>query len=192
MIHIDVWVYDGFQLKLGPQDNARETESANSCPEKLTIFVRGTGEAFTIGAQQFETCDMAAKGTSPVVVFAMNVIGDGPTNRYKFGTRRDRQKPAARNHDREDFCQRHTSFTAQQPLTLIKRHEALQVADIDGDTAFVEAAITIAASVGIRENRFVKRCQVRQLVAPVNGLDLARFDFRIAPPRLGLPGFFRR
>src|SRR5258707_4956700 len=125
---------------------------------------------------------MTAEGTSPVVIFAMNVIGNCPTNRYKFGARRDRQKPSARNHDLEDFRQRYTGFTAQQPIALIKRDETLQVADIDGEPTLIQAAITIAASIGIRENGFVKRCQVGQFVAPVNSLDLARFNFRIATP----------
>src|SRR6202035_689341 len=91
-------IQDRLQAKLGPQDNARETEAADRGTEEFAILIGGADEALSIRAQQFETGDMATERASPMVILAVNIIGNSPTNRDKFGTRRDRDKPAA-GHD---------------------------------------------------------------------------------------------
>src|SRR5438093_13722846 len=50
-LHVNEGIDDRLQAKLGPQDNARETQAADSSTKKLTIFIGGADEALSIRAQ---------------------------------------------------------------------------------------------------------------------------------------------
>src|SRR6266704_1773755 len=86
-LHVNEEINDGLQATLGPQDNTRETQAADSGTKKLTIFIGGADEALSIRAQQFKTGDVATERAGPMMILAVNIIGNSPTNRDKPGTR---------------------------------------------------------------------------------------------------------
>src|SRR2546428_7512099 len=127
---------------------------------------------------------MAAKGAAPVMILAMNVIGDGTSSGDELGTGRNGQKPASRHHNSENFGQRDTSLAAQQSRLFVKRDKALQMTDVKRNSPRDEAAITIATSIGVGKDRLFKCRQVWDIAQPIEGLDVSRFDGGVPPPRL--------
>src|SRR5207302_8024286 len=79
-LHVNEGINDRLQAKLGPQDNARETQAADSGTKKLTIFIGGADEAFSIRAQQYKTGDLATERSGPMSSLDVNIIRYSPYN----------------------------------------------------------------------------------------------------------------
>src|SRR5579875_423707 len=130
MLHVNIWVRDPLELELGPEDQASQTEPTNRGLEKLRILGGRADHALPIGAQEFQAYNVATKGAPGMVIFAVNIVRDSSAYRDKFCAGTHRQKPAARNHHRQDLGQRDTGFTAEQATLFVKRNKTVQVTDI--------------------------------------------------------------
>src|SRR5205807_1762547 len=111
-LHVNEGINDGLQAKLGPQDYACETQAADSGTKKLTIFIGGADEALSIRAQQLKTGDVATERARPMMILAMHIVSNSPTHRDELGTRRNRDKPAARYNKLKYLRQRNSRLAA--------------------------------------------------------------------------------
>src|SRR5436853_7319567 len=111
---------------------------------------------------------MATKCASLMMIFTVNIVRDGATNRYELGARRNRYKPATRNNHLQYLRQRDPRLAAQKALFFIKGDKTSQMTDVDCNASFVKAAITIAPSIRKREHSFLKLCQTRQPDPPIH------------------------
>jgi hypothetical protein len=67
------------------------------------LMVRTTIDDLTIGADQSHAQHMVAERALPMVVLAVNIIGNCPTNGDDLGSWRDRQHPSTGQHDLLDI-----------------------------------------------------------------------------------------
>ena len=73
---------------------------------------------------------MASKGACAVVVFAVNVVGDGSADGHEIGSRHNRWKPPPGYGQGQNFRQQHAAFTSQDTFNRIKCDEAVEAARI--------------------------------------------------------------
>jgi hypothetical protein len=103
---------------------------------------------------------VAAKRAAAVVVFAMNIVGDGAANGDEFSAWCDGQEPAARYEEVEDFGQGDACFAAQDACLPVEGDEALQVCEVERYAVLIEATVTVAAAAGVGEYGLLVRCKV--------------------------------
>ena len=105
---------DGAKLQFSPGDEAGEAKTADGRLVPERIVARAALEAFAGRADEFKTRDVAADGPGDMMIFAMNVIGDGAPESHVLGAGGDRQKPATGDGEVEDFSKCGAGFAAQQ------------------------------------------------------------------------------
>ena len=82
-------------------------------------------QARSVGTDQLELRDVAAKGSSDMMVLAVDVVGDRAAKGDVLRPRRHRQKEAARDGEVQDLCQRHAGLRGKQTGFGIKGKEAV-------------------------------------------------------------------
>jgi hypothetical protein len=68
----------------------------------------------SIGDGDFELFDMAPERTVVMMVLAVNIGGDHPSDRDEFGAWHHRGEPAPRHEKLENVSQQHTCLAGQQ------------------------------------------------------------------------------
>src|SRR5882724_59506 len=91
---------------------------------------------------------MRTEGSCPVVVLAVNVVGERPAHRDPPGTRHYRQEPALRHCEGEDIGQRDPGLTAQHAGDFVERDQAIEAGRVEEQAAVVETAVPVAAATG--------------------------------------------
>ena len=78
-------------------------------------------EALAVGADELELGDVGAKGAGDVVVFAVDVVGDGAAEGDVLGSWGDGEEPAAGDGEVEDLGERDAGFGGEDsPVLLVK------------------------------------------------------------------------
>ncbi len=95
--NIDAWHFhhaDG-----GARHVAGQSHAADGGCKQFGIFIQRTASCNAIRADKIQPLDMAAEGTGQMMVFAMDIIGNGTADRDVLCAGRDREEPApaARN-----------------------------------------------------------------------------------------------
>jgi hypothetical protein len=83
-----------------------------------------------------------------VVVLAVDVVGYRSAHGNPLGTRKHRNKPAARCHQVEHLCQSDACLAAKESLGFVKGDEASAAGDVDQSAAVIETAVTVTAAAG--------------------------------------------
>src|SRR5581483_4755890 len=186
MVGVDIRIDDAFELKLGPENQPGQSEATDRCLEKLRVLIGRTDRALTIGAQKAQAGDMAAKRAAGMMVFAVDIVSNRAPHGDELGARSHRQKPASRNHDVENLGQGNAGLATEQACLFIERNKAVEMADIERHAVLVEAAIAVAASIGVRQNRLSAAGEIGNLAAPVDGRDLCVLYSGVTTPGLNL------
>lgn len=88
---------------------------------------------------------MAAKRSGPVMVLAVDVVGDGPTKRHVSGARRGRQEPTPGHDEPQDFVEADAALGAEHALLGVEGDESVKPAQGNCAAAGIEAAVPIGA-----------------------------------------------
>jgi len=128
---------------------------------------------------------VSAKGSSAVVVLAVNVIGNGPANRDEPSARCDRKKPSPGEEYIDNIGKADTILEAQHARRFVKAKNAVESTTIDQFTAAIETRIAIAAAEAIRKQRTGDGGfeNLGQLVVPRRPVNTLVHNFRVTAPR---------
>src|SRR4029077_5835438 len=74
---VDPWTSHAFELDICPGDYTGQTETADGCTQHVRIFFRITNYQAVVRPMQADLADVSAKGPSAMMVFAVDVVGDG-------------------------------------------------------------------------------------------------------------------
>src|SRR6185369_14286900 len=100
-----------------------------------------------------EAREVMAERAVAVVILAMDVVGDGASERHELRSGRDRQEEAAREREFDDLRKQHAGFAGEHAAFRVERDEAVEVARAYQRVAVVQAAIAVAASRAVGEDR---------------------------------------
>src|SRR6185437_294634 len=142
-------------------------------------FRRAFG-ARAVGASELETAHVRPEAAGDMVVLAVHVVRDGPSDRDEARAWRDRQEPARGNRDLQDLLERRAGLAPQHPARPVERDHAVETGGMEQRAAGVEAAVAVAPAAAAREER---RAGGQRLVAPPRCRDSCRRLPRIAAPR---------
>ena len=69
---------------------------------------------------------MPPKRARPVMVLAVDVVGDGAAKGHEACARSDRQEEAMRSGEPHDFPQGHAGLGLKRPIIAVERNEAVE------------------------------------------------------------------
>src|SRR5215469_16529926 len=111
---VDLSRNDGLEAQGDPGDQACEAETSDGGGEEIGVFGRRAEQAGAIRADEFELCDVAAEGSSDVVILSLVFDGNGSTESYIFCAGRDGKEEAARDREVENLRERHTGLGGEE------------------------------------------------------------------------------
>jgi hypothetical protein len=164
-LHLDERRGDRPQRHLRPRYEPGQAEAANCRLEPVGVLRRTAHDPRSVRAQELQPPDVAAEAARPVVVLAVDVVGDRAADGHVLGTGRDRKEPAARNDERENLVQTHAGLAGEQAGGGIERVEAVQTAGGEEDAPLVQTGIAIAAAESVGQRRSALG-DGKRLVAP--------------------------
>jgi hypothetical protein len=135
------------ELQLGGSDDPGEADPAHGRGEPVGAAVGTAIDDLAIRPHQTQAADMIAERAGPVVVLAMDVVGDGAAHAHELGTRQDRQPPAPRRHQALDVPQQDTRFADQPAGRRIEGVQAVELRRAPEVPPGVEAGIAVAPAV---------------------------------------------
>ena len=98
-----------------------------------------------VAAQKTDGADMPAKCAGRVMVFAMDIVGDGAAERDEARSRRHREKPAVRHDELQDRRNACAGGGAQNSLDRIEVDDAIELRHVDQIAIPVETGIAVGA-----------------------------------------------
>ena len=101
---------------------------------------------FTARANQSELFHMSSKGSSAVVILAVDVIGDSATKGYELGAGSDGKEPSFWNEYLENGGEANAALSAQDASARIKSNEVRERRRVDDCVVIVHATIAVTAS----------------------------------------------
>ena len=143
-LDLDIGRADGLERKLDPQNEPGQPEPADGRLEKLNVVALGKLEHVARRSRKTDAADVAANGASAFVIFAMHIVGDGPSQSDEFRARRNRQEPALGNGDPQQFIECQTGLGADNPSRPVGIDHPIERRCTD------ERAIAIDANVAVR------------------------------------------
>ena len=144
---LDIEPRDRHQPDRGPGDQPGHAHSANRGAKKVGIRVRAALERASVGAQQAKRLDMAPERAAPVMVLAVNVVGDRAAQRHPLRARKHRRQEPVRGGMGDDVGQKHAGFGLQNARLGIEFQNARGRAHVDQPAGTVEAGVAVAAAV---------------------------------------------
>ena len=115
-------------------------------------------EPAAVAAQKSEGAHMAPEGAGPMMVLAVNVIGDGAAKRHETGSRRRWQEPAFGNGEAKDFGKADAGVGAQHALDRIEVNDAIELRHVDQIAIPVETGIAVGAPQTRRKQARISCC----------------------------------
>ncbi len=99
---------DRYQAEGGFEDHSGEAHPADRRPEQFRIRVRPDGHLRPVSEEKGEGLDMVAEGSLDVMVLAVHVAGDRPTDGHEAGPGGDRHEPSPRHEHLQQFVDAHS------------------------------------------------------------------------------------
>src|SRR5438105_14051429 len=96
---------------------------------------------------------MTSESTYAVVILAVDVVGDCSPHRYKLRSGHDRQEPAFRQKDADDFPEEHSCFASERAAERIEIDEPVQAIGCKDYAVGLETTVAIAATLAMRHYR---------------------------------------
>lgn len=93
-IGIDPWAVYSAKLNIGPGDDAGQAEAADSGAKHPGIAFRAANYEPIARTMQTELTNVRAESSGTVMIFPVNIIGDGAADRDELRAGSDGQKPA--------------------------------------------------------------------------------------------------
>src|SRR6202012_2432643 len=124
---------------------------AQGCSKPFSVFGRRAAQATAIAAEQFESQKMMTEAAGAMVVFPMDVVCDRAADGDVASAGGDGQEPSLRHNQVENLSKKHARLASQDAGSCVKRNEAVGAASMQQHTTVVQAAVSIAATIAIRE-----------------------------------------
>ena len=177
---VDLARDDRTQLQLRPGDDAGQAHPADRRGVPLGVLGRRTESAAAVRAHQLEAGNVVAKGARSLMVLAVDVVGNGATERNVLRPRSDRQKEAARHREVENLCQRDAGLGGQDAGLGVEVEQAVHARRLQQVAVFQQANVAVAAAQSHRQRAAAQPSHHTGKVAlPVEG-----DEFRVV---LGIP-----
>ena len=143
---VDEAADDGLELELDPGEDAGEAEAADGGGEPVGIVSGRAVEALAVGADELKLGDVGAEGAGEVVIFAVDVVGNGAAEGDVFRSRGDGEEPAVRDGEVEELGEREAGFGGEDSLLLVKAEQAVHAGGDEEVAALEEAGVAVAAA----------------------------------------------
>jgi len=111
---VDPGTSNRFELNVGPGDYAGQPETADGGVQHVGILFGVADYQTVVRAMQGDLEDVSSKGSSAVMILAVDVIGDGSADRHNAGAGSDGKKPSFRKEYIEEVGEADAGFTAEQ------------------------------------------------------------------------------
>ena len=108
--------------------------------------VGGAEAAGAVGADELKGGDVAGEGAGVLVVFAVDVVGDGTAEGDVFGAGGDGEEEAARDGEVEDLGEGDAGLGGEEAGLRVEGDEAVHAGGLEEIAAFEEADVAVAAA----------------------------------------------
>ena len=141
----------GLQLEFDPGDDPGQPQAADRGGEELRALRWSDLEEGAVAPQQPERTDVTPEGAGPIVVLAVDIVGDRPAKGHELGPRRHGHEPAARHADFEQPPDRKPRLRPHDAGRPVGRDDAIEAAHPEQAAAIVEAHVAIGAAEATRQ-----------------------------------------
>ena len=167
------------QPESGGKDDPAQPHAAHRHLEEFSILRRRAGNHRAVVAHYIHRKDVLAEGAIDMVILSVHIGGDGTAHRDQLSPRRDRQEPAPRHEDVQNFRQQHPRLAAKFARFIVERQEFIEAAGQQDPV--LQRGIAIRASIA-ESNHLARHLQrPPQLLPGIKTADLG-VDDRIVPP----------
>jgi hypothetical protein len=94
--------------------------------KKVRVRLGGAGQPLTVRAEQFELSNVASEGPCPVMILAVDIIGNSAPDRNGGGPWDDRKKPTGGYRQLKDVCEQDAGLASNKARVAIEANEAIQ------------------------------------------------------------------
>ena len=96
-----------------------------------------------VAARQIKLANPSADSSRLMMVLAVDIVGDSPTERHKLRPRRNGQEIAGRDYKFENFRQANAGLGDKKAAGPVEADEAVEAGHLDQGAAVIEAAVAI-------------------------------------------------
>ena len=182
--HRDPGARHALEPDLGPEDQPGEPQPADGGVEERVL--RAADDALAARAQQLEPGDVRPEGAGPVVVLAVDVVGDGAAHaRPSASPARPAGTSRAARPARGSPPGVTPASQRSRPRLVVERDQPVEPAHVEQQPARVEAAVAVAPAAGVGQHRARQPLERRRVGAPHDGQHPGRRRRRGSGPRSG-------
>ena len=116
------------------------------------------------------------------MVFSVNIVSNSTADGYVFSARSNGEKPAVRNNQRQNLCQRGSCFATKNSVVFVERKNASKQGCVEQYAVFIQAGVAIAATLPKREHRLFIIFERKRRGAGLDCYGLRVFQPGIASP----------
>src|SRR6185312_10989990 len=180
---------DGPQLHLGPGNQSGQSHAADGRRVQARILGGGADELPSIRAHQLKARNVPAESSGDMMIFAVDVIGNGAAHGDELGSRKDGKEKASRHCEIENFSEGRTGLAAENSGRGVEVEQAVDTAGESRParpqqrSVAEQANVAIAAASAHSQHASRRGRAERKLTGPVER-DNFRFQFWIASPAL--------
>src|SRR5688572_1979059 len=137
---------------------------------------------------------MQTETAAPVVILAVHIVGNGPTESDELRTRRHRQEPAVGDREVQELRKRHAGLRSDNAAAPVHGNELVETAHVDDVLGGGKTAIAVAPAEAVSERVAMQRGGLGQLSGKIRAPETSVAvlgDARVAAPR-GIGAFRHR
>jgi hypothetical protein len=123
IFRLQPWPCNAAQLQSCLRDHPCQPHATDCGFKPFSRLIWAAHNGLTICSEQVDTLNMITKRAQDVVIFAMDIVGNGPAHCDQLSAWSDRQHPALWNCQALDIAQQDAGFTRQQALLSVKGYE---------------------------------------------------------------------
>ena len=152
-------------MNVCPGDYASQAETADGGAQHVGILFGVADYQTVVRAMQSDLADVNSKGSSAVMVLAVDVVGNRSAHGNEASAGRDGKKPSLRKEYVDDVGEADAAFATEHASGLVETENAVETAAVNQVAAGVETRVAITAPEAIREQGSQAQ-QFREFPAP--------------------------